>query len=384
VEWPSSIFFREEQNARLVKQTSGLHRLYAEPRWLAAHKPSREERHSRGDGQGQFYLRGMLDLLLLSTPTSARASLASKIETYMLARFDFWSWVSRLPDGFAIGVSPFSDAAAEVTYFLRDAVQCPELIGRPVAGPGLKSLDSRLYGYIVCYWLRRPAVPIPRLEMDHSGARDEGAAFAEEYYRDHADAVCLMILAHELAHISLNHLSRVVAPPTLPFVDEFPDDLRYECEADCWAFTSIVNSLKIKHMALQRGESPVAQEVRRKSTRYDYRFFVTGHCVNCAVRAFEAYFCVMRLLLRVAELVPSRGTAMRLRSIELRHEVMRKYMHSILTKGEFVADGDLSPPVPWTEGHEREQACHDWYWQHAAMHLAPRIAHEIRRQAADE
>lgn len=376
-EWPRSIFFAAEQSPDLVRETHRLFRLYSEPAFdawrstQAAAHPSPATRDGVRDTT--LFLRLALDLLLLSHPSEESPGLASRVEAYAIPSFEISSHVSELPSGFAIGISSFVELLGTVAYWLPLAFRISELGPIVPVRDTLADLDEAVGSFLRLYWWRDPADVVYTLRLPGPiDASDPRAVLLEAQQRDVWDLVWVFALCHEIVHIELRHFTKPGPLLSAPFLQELPDELRWEVEADCGSFAMLSNYYRMYHHFTCRSEETVLMRAYRdrgafeRMSRSDFVYRLSW---NRATETMEAFYAVMTLALALAERAGEGLLATKLQPIIIRKLLVRRYMR-------WMQEEELARDLGyglWGEQDTARERMHDLYVKHAVANVVPRI-----------
>jgi hypothetical protein len=334
----------------IADEARRLWRLYADSAFVAA---------SQGDAASVAFaddpdnrrLRGLLGLVLRTQPPEIRPAgeaLAAEIEPYVIRSFTIASHISRVPAGYAIGISPFTSLIGEIAFAIFTLPPGEAGNGR------FETLDAVVGSYLETFYLRR------RSELYTSLPPNADEA-ARATLGDYGNLGTVFALCHELAHIYAHHFQGAIPSLEALAVDKVPDDDKREIEADLWTFTSLVSLYELVCSDDRHPAKPlraVAESAPEPMTTFAAARVLA---VYRACDTLEAFYTAMLLLRVCAFEAGDVAFASRLDAMVQRKRFARRFIRA-LRRGE----GPYST-IGLHEGDMRLRAAHDAYVAHASL-----------------
>ncbi|MFI8093560.1 hypothetical protein ACIF9R_35505 [Streptomyces sp. NPDC086080] len=383
-----SILFAKYQNAELAKEAISLARAFADVKFLRTAKPGTTLPHdwSRYVAINNV-LRHTLDGALLAYAFSPREDgtmrdweeagrLASRVEAFVVPSAAVECQViEHEVDGrepaYLIAVSPIvSELMAVLMWALPTVLLHYEMLRHKpgeehfrelmsMYGPGSRELEEsdyivgtrlvqRLDDCIDSYlraWVTNGATEPWSIIPTGDRVLAEERVDASTTY-----AACTgFLLSHELHHIQGGHFLAADPDAALaPFLSDLPEETRREVEADCSAFTLLLNSLIVREAGEDRrpripnfknlkkanpfSRTSLLPGKRRRQSQAHAQFLRA--CVHRATEAMLSFYAVMDLLAAMAGQDGQTAQAARFARVAERRGVVRSYVKWLLGRIE--------------------------------------------------
>jgi hypothetical protein len=338
-DWPKSRIETPPQSEALIADTYHLSRAYADPQFISWFPDSDPNKPDVLDMMR--FLRYALDVLLYEYASSGQ-EVATPIEVYLIPSYEISSHVSRLPSGFAIGVAPFLELVGEILYQLPSTYTETLGVISPRAND-LAFLDECVESYLRHYinrapsgrlrTARYPALYSPLDVTQWKTDEEFEVALARIHAFDSFHLPYVFALCHELVHIVMMHFSRPSFLRSSDWIQQLPDELRWEVEADCASFVDLRDFYMRHHFPRAPDSSPLVEVVRRvqrergrvpdSQEEFEYIIRLANHR---ALETMESYYAAMTLALAFAESAGNAALAARLAPIVVRKQYARRYI----------------------------------------------------------
>lgn len=347
-----SILFQDDQNPALAKEAAKLGRVFGDQefvqRWIA---PGSGLRGWESYAEANDGLRHILDGVLIADATVELSDngttdwpgtrrRAGLVEAVFLPSLAMESRAFANPGeqaGHVIAVAPLiCELSANIAWALPLAYEYAGVARVRENQECVEALDESVLSYLRSTLHRDPTLTQPVIPFGVPPSSPY-SDMVRQLWRSNVR----FTLCHELSHIDMDHFGGAGRSRVPDFLSHLPDEIRWEVEADCAAFTwnmnaAIweVNSVRRGRDGGQAGEDTGEGGGPAFASRAPEDPF-TDVAVKAILRAAEAndcFFVTMEILAALARHLGDEAKALRLSQVTERKRFVRRYVYRLRTE----------------------------------------------------